>query len=475
MPALSQEVIDVLTAKLVVFLRHMGNPNAPAYVASGGSAAVFKVQTADGLRAFKVFDPKFFEGTSGDVERRRLEVQRRLIGHDCPYLIQTFRVEEYAETAFMEMEYLAWPGLKDVLAQVPDSTVSTLLLQLVSAAQYLEKLGIVHRDIKPENIHVSPDFSTLKLLDLGVARDMEAADGVDAAITDHSNKRPFLATAQYSSPEYLFRLDEPSAKLWKGLTFYQIGAVLHDLIMKVQMFHQEVSLDNKWLVAKAVLAKSPSFVDGNPTRLASLKALASRCLVKDLDTRLRLVNWQDFISADDSPRVRLKNRLSHQAAGAGAEVELVERQRLALDRNSHWDQFVEKVRNALIATITNQLPFATVQVANAEHCRKLQFTIAPTLHLSAVVQAQWGAGYHNRKANILLKASLHSDGAQDGLDGVEAAVVCASDIDAGVDEPSISLADKVAVLIEVGLDNKDVGEAVGLKVLYPESEAKHEQ
>lgn len=228
MPALSQEVIGVLYAKLVDFLGHLGNPNEPAFVASGGSAAVFKVQTDDGLRAFKVFDPKFFEGASGDVERRRLEVQRRLVGHDCPYLIQTFRVEEYAATAFMEMEYLDWPGLKDVLAQVPDSTVSTLILQLVSAAQYLEKLGIVHRDIKPENIHVSPDFATLKLLDLGVARDIEADDGVDAAITDHSNMRPFLATAQYSAPEYLFRLDEPSAKLWKGLTFYQIGAVLHD-------------------------------------------------------------------------------------------------------------------------------------------------------------------------------------------------------------------------------------------------------
>lgn len=472
MPALSKDVVDGLIVKLVDFLRHLGISNPPVYVASGGSAAVFKVETADGQRAFKVFDPKFFEGASGDVERRRLEVQRRLIGHDCPYLIQTFRVEEFVGTAFMEMEYLDWPGLKDVLAEVPDSAVSALLLQLVSAAQYLEKLGIVHRDIKPENIHVSPDFSTLKLLDLGVARDIEAADGVDAAITDHSNKRPFLATAQYSSPEYLFRLDEPNAKLWKGLTFYQIGAVLHDLIMKVQMFHQEVSLDNKWLVAKAVLVKSPSFVDGNPTRLASLKALASRCLVKDLDTRLRLVNWQDFTSADDSPRARLKNRLSHQAAGAGAEVELVERQRLALDRNSHWDQFVEKVRNALIATITNQLPFATVQVANVEHCCKLQFTIAPTLHLTAVIQAQWGDGYHNRKANILLKASLHADSSQDGLDGVEAGVACASDIDAGVDEPSISLADKVAVLIEAGLDNKDVGEAVGLKVLYPENEAK---
>ena len=34
MPALSQEVIDVLTAKMVVFLGHLGNPNAPAYVAA---------------------------------------------------------------------------------------------------------------------------------------------------------------------------------------------------------------------------------------------------------------------------------------------------------------------------------------------------------------------------------------------------------------------------------------------------------
>lgn len=465
MPALNQALIDSLTKRLTEFLQNLGNPNLPTFIAAGGSAAVFKVNTETGLRAYKVFDPRFFQGTSGDVERKRLEVQRRLISHDCPTLIQTYRTDEYDGTAFMEMEYLDWPALKDILPEIPDSQVGILLQQLVSAAQYLEQLGIVHRDIKPENIHVSKDFSMLKLLDLGVAREIEAADGIDAIITDHNNKRPFLATAQYSSPEYLFRLDEPSTKLWKGLTFYQIGAVLHDLIMKVQLFDQEVSMDNKWLVAKAVLLKSPSFVDGKPHRLASLKALAARCLVKDLDTRLRLVRWQDFEFADDNPRARLKLRLNLPVIDGGSDVEMIDQQRLKLEKDTHWSNLIEKVRNSLIEICTNQLTFVTMPSQNIDYCCKFQFILSPKFYMTVIIQSVWGSGYHNRKTDLFLKASIHENSGEDGLDANESKIVCSSDIEGGIDEPVTNLTDKIALLIEKGLDNNQTNNIAGQIVL----------
>lgn len=201
---------------------------------------MFKVETPRGSRAFKVFDPKFLEGGTGPAERKRLDLQKKLIGHPCPYLVTVYSVEEAEGTAFVEMEFCPWPQLSKCLSQIPDNEVPTLISQLVTAVRFLEGLNIVHRDIKPENIHVSPNFKTIKVLDLGVARVFEATESDDSAITDRQNLRPFLATAQYSSPEYLFRLDEPTPRLWKGLNIYQVGAVLHDLVMKSALFQDEV-------------------------------------------------------------------------------------------------------------------------------------------------------------------------------------------------------------------------------------------
>ena len=278
MPQLERAIIDDLTARTNRFLAATGGYDDLGFLDAGGSAAVYRVVRGGNVHALKAFNPVLLAGPSGDAERRRLDVQRRLVGHECASLVQTYRVEEAEGTAFVEMEFIEWPQLANSLAAVPDDAIVSLIAQLVEAVRFLDSLNIVHRDIKPENIHISPDFKLLKLLDLGVAREFDSPDASDACVTDHGNRRPFLATAQYSSPEYLFRLDEPTAKLWKGLNIYQVGAVLHDLIRKEPLFNHEVSLGNRWLVARAVLTKLPSFPDAAPDRLLPLKALASRCL-----------------------------------------------------------------------------------------------------------------------------------------------------------------------------------------------------
>ena len=345
MPALDPAVIADLTARLVKHLEVLGIETPPVFINAGGSAAVFKVETARGARAFKVFDPKFLQGESGPAERKRLELQRKLIGHPCQYLVTVHSIEEAEGTAFVEMEFCPWPQLSKCLSGVPDSEVPSLISQLVTVVRSLEELNIVHRDIKPENIHISQDFKTLKVLDLGVARVFEAAESDDAAMTDRQNLRPFVATAQYSSPEYLFRLDEQTPRLWKALNFYQVGAVLHDLIMKSALFQDEVSLGNRWLVARAVLMKTPSFADASPIRLAALKALSARCLVKDLETRLQIVSWTDFdLEGPHDSLTRLRGRLQRRDAGSLDASSAALESRLRFDRTTFEKRFIEAVK-----------------------------------------------------------------------------------------------------------------------------------
>lgn len=453
MPALDQQVIEDVTARLHAYLKKRGGYTPPKYLASGGSAAIFQSEGSAGLRAFKVFDPKFFDSDSGEAERRRLEIQRRLIGHECTSLVQTYRVEEAEGTAFMEMELVPWPDLNATLATVPDEHVAVLLKQLVEAARFLEEQGIVHRDIKPENIKISPDFKSLKLLDLGVARDIEAPDETDAAITDHGNKRPFLATAQYSSPEYLFRLDEPSPKLWKGLNFYQIGAVLHDLIMKVPLFHLEMSAGNRWLVTKAVLMKAPSFTDGAAERLAELKALAARCLVKDLETRLQIVRWEDFLLVGSfDPLSSLRGRLAKGSLNAGPLAKAAAEKGLLFDKTTLTKKFVERVRTELISVCGKQLPFVMISPNTAEEFCKYQFDMCNDTIISCGLEFQWQPEPYNRVANIALYGTLASSTEQPDTIRSVSAPICDISIDGGIEEAVTNLTQSIATIIGAALD-----------------------
>lgn len=449
MPALSQIVIDDITVRLRKYIENLEGYGEPIFLDAGGSAAVFRVDSMDGPRAVKAFDPSLMSR----AEKRRLEVQRRLIGHSCPSLIQTYRVDEAEGTAFMEMEFIEWPQLTKQLEFVPDEAVASLITQLVDAVRFLETLDIIHRDIKPENIHVSPDYKHLKLLDLGVAR--ELAEGEAEAVTDHGNVRPFLATAQYSSPEYLFRLDEPSTRLWNGLNFYQVGAVLHDLIMKKPIFQEEMALGNRWLVARAVLTKTTSFADENPKRLASLKALAARCLVKDLETRLNLVGWDDFVSAGGKDALTtLRVRLVKGCINAGEHARMAAESRLVFDRNEFVKRLSNQVRSELINICGKQLPL-TVKPSEPNTPPQILFELsAPNqISINSLVNVIWLTQIYERTANISISAWLYSLTSDEAPSPYRTKkIIYTATIHDGEDNAAYAVTNAIAEIANIGLD-----------------------
>ncbi|CAG9171633.1 protein kinase domain-containing protein [Cupriavidus respiraculi] len=464
MPALEEKVIKDIEQRLIRHLAHLTGYGQPEYITSGGSAAIFKVESKDGPRAFKAFNPAFFEGESAAADRKRLDVQRSTMGHLCPSLVQTYRVEEAEGTAIMEMEYLAWPPLDKCLADVPDDKVIPLITQLVDAVRFLEAQNIVHRDIKPENIHVSPDFAQLKLLDLGVARLMETDEAPDAAGTDHGKARPFLATAQYSSPEYLFRLDEPSPRLWRGLNFYQVGAVLHDLIMKKPIFHHEMQLKNRWLVAKAVLTKRPSFADDRPNRLLPLKALAGRCLVKDLDSRLNLVGWDDFrLEGASDPLTALAGRIAKRTPTAGDNARQAAATRLDFDRSEYVKRLSAAIRNELIPICRTDLPITLHQSEPGQPPSVVfNFAAQGNYQIECLLEIHWLEELHERSANISLQGRLvYGDQAPDFRNDARKLVQQVS-INEGEPEMAVALSEDIAKIIGSALDLIDVQDGAPL-------------
>ncbi len=137
----------------------------------------------------------------------------------------------------------------------------------------------------------------MKLLDLGVLRKISPDEG------SGTDGRQFIATAQYSPPEFLAREEQQGAPGFAAINVYQVGAVLHDIIMKRPLFGEEAATRNKFILFKAVTEKTPRIANPNvPVRLVTLCRLA---LEKNPQRRILGVKLEDFLAdADDAEALR---------------------------------------------------------------------------------------------------------------------------------------------------------------------------
>ncbi|HFH3422985.1 TPA: hypothetical protein ACGJWD_004752 [Pseudomonas aeruginosa] len=79
MPDLSQEIVEDLAGRLRSHLSKKDGYGEIEFLNAGGSAAVYKVETPCGVRAYKVFDPKFVNDDDNSKEKQRLELQKKVL------------------------------------------------------------------------------------------------------------------------------------------------------------------------------------------------------------------------------------------------------------------------------------------------------------------------------------------------------------------------------------------------------------
>ncbi|MDL5054834.1 protein kinase [Oscillatoria laete-virens NRMC-F 0139] len=277
------------------------------YINCGKSAIVLKAKKDDLAGAIKVFDPELIEKHGAEIQAQRISREKLLIGQSHPNLVQILDGGLWKERDlhFVVMEYLPWKNLADVLLEVPKGVERSLISQVASAAHFLEGLKICHRDIKPENIAVSNDFQKAKLLDLGVIRPHGTKP-----ITDGTGGKIFVGTLKYSPPEFLLRTEIDSPVGWRALTFYQLGGVLHDLIMRRSLFSE---YENPFAaLVNAVQHTKPEIDSGSVS--PALVDLAGHCLLKNPELRIQLVSWEDFAKEPDTTDAvaDIKSRISRR-------------------------------------------------------------------------------------------------------------------------------------------------------------------
>ncbi|WP_448093660.1 protein kinase domain-containing protein [Pseudomonas lini] len=285
---------------------------------NGKSAVVLPAQKGNQQGAIKIFHPELVERYGKDVQLERIMREKSLVGAVHDNLVQIYDGGECEATGYLYvvMESLPYRNLHERLIEVPIEVVPKIIAQVASAARYLEDRGMAHRDIKPENIAISDDFSRAVLLDLGVLLPIGVSNLTDV------DQRIFIGTLRYSSPEFLRREEEDTIEGWRAVTFYQIGAVLHDLMMKKVLF-AEFSEPFPLLV-EAVKSETPHIVSENNRAVL----LATRCLVKSPATRLELVDWSDFNMAENPvsdalarlERINQRQRCAREAPITGSNA-----------------------------------------------------------------------------------------------------------------------------------------------------------
>jgi serine/threonine protein kinase len=310
---------------------------------NGASAAVFKAFKGDQIVALKIIDPELEDRFGAVQQEQRVLLEKELIGKEHPNLVKIYDGGRCTDTQhlYIAMEYLPGDTLTKKIANFPPDKARKIISQLASAAKFLEEHGYSHRDIKPDNIAISSDCEHAKLLDLGILRPVSG--------TGNGTGDEFIGTTRYSSPEFIMREEKDTEDGWRAVTFYQLGAVLHDMLMRRRIFDH---VNAPWAkVLDAVRTITP-IIDA-PDALPGLVTLARSCLNKEPDARLALVCWDDFFmepkSINDLAKYKEDIRRRQTTANKGVQPHIPS----SIPNDRMLDQTVHKI-DAIVREICQQ-------------------------------------------------------------------------------------------------------------------------
>jgi serine/threonine-protein kinase len=194
---------------------------------AGGMADVYLAEDQQLGRkvALKLLYRRFAEDP-GFVERFRREAQAAA-GLQHPNVVSVYDRGAHDGTYYIAMEYLPGRTLKRLIrdeAPLDPIRAIDLAIQILKAARFAHRRGVIHRDLKPHNVIVD-DSGHAKVTDFGIAR---------AGASDMTETGSILGTAQYLSPEQAQGHAVSSAS-----DLYSIAVVLYEMLTSRVPFDAE--------------------------------------------------------------------------------------------------------------------------------------------------------------------------------------------------------------------------------------------
>ena len=258
--------------------RRIGNYEVLEQTGEGGMSWVFRaVRVPEETEVALKMLPHTLVSRYGFLERFRAEARiLSRLRHDNIVAVHD-TVDAYG-TMFIVMEFVRGFTAREWLAgkDKPNPEQVRAVAAAVSAAlQHAHREGIIHRDVKPDNIMIRDD-GWVKLMDFGIAQQLDSADGKTGGFTP-----------QYAAPEIL--RDEPVAG---AADFYGLGVTLYELLAGRPPFIGVTS--DEWVRLHCEVQPRPlrSFAPEVP---ADLEAFVNAALIKD--QRQRWTSLQPLIAS----------------------------------------------------------------------------------------------------------------------------------------------------------------------------------
>ncbi len=192
-------------------------------IKAGGMGAVYIVQ--DKMVNDRLCALKQMLDVSATTSERQLSIDRFLSevqvmqGLNHPGIPKIYSSFVFEQSFFFAMEYIKGQDLATILGEqgnpgLPVNSVVGWALQTLEALKYLHsrKPPITHRDIKPSNLLLREKDQRLMLLDFGISRVTNPAEGY------------WIGTPGYAPAEQQQGQPEPRSDL------YALGATMHELL-----------------------------------------------------------------------------------------------------------------------------------------------------------------------------------------------------------------------------------------------------
>lgn len=129
------------------------------------------------------------------------EAKKMAKADNIPLVVGVEEVFEENNTAYIIMDYVEGVTLKQYLFRNGPITweqAKSFFFPIIRALDQVHRAGLIHRDISPDNLMVLADGS-MKILDLGAAKDVSAGSGGPSAAVVKNGFSPFEQYAQRGS------------------------------------------------------------------------------------------------------------------------------------------------------------------------------------------------------------------------------------------------------------------------------------
>jgi serine/threonine protein kinase len=264
-----------------------------AKLGEGGMGVVYRAYDTQLRRpvALKILLPEY----ASDPERRSrlLREARAASALHHQNIVGIFEVGSDNGVDFIGMEFIEGKTLGDIIPArgLPLGKALDYAVQVAGGLAKAHAAGVVHRDLKPGNIMLTRD-GLVKLLDFGLARRVELAEGHDTTLTVQGE---IVGTPAYMSPEQAQGKAVDAAS-----DVFSLGSVLYQMVTGHQAFGKGSLIST----LAAVVEQEPRPLPASVPR--DLAKVIARCLRKDPARRFQhmddvKVELED-LKAESDPR-----------------------------------------------------------------------------------------------------------------------------------------------------------------------------